>query len=262
MTTLKLIGFWWKEFRYKGKDFNNTNKTDTWHYWYYFVGPLLLLLLFNLPSIAQVSKQNPYDLPLVSDTAIYYRQIRTDSTYRLVNIGSFIPDVRQDIRYATKNNFTGEIIYPAAQTWVRLGVANALRSVVSELKQKGFGLIIYDAYRPYSATLKFWEVIHDTLFVAAPWKGSRHNRGCAVDVSLFDLATGKELQMPTEYDNFTPAAAADYKDLPPETIRNRSLLIRIMEQHGFTVMPSEWWHFDYTGWEKYPLMDIGFEELK
>lgn len=226
------------------------------------VVPLLIFLLFNVSSFAQVSQKDPYHLLLVTDSADYYQQILSDSNYRLINLGIYLPEVRQDIRYATKTNFTGEIIYPAAQAWVRLGVAKALRSVVSELKLKGIGLIIYDAYRPYSATLKFWEVIHDTLFVAAPWKGSRHNRGCAVDVSLFDLETGKELQMPTEYDNFTPAAAADYKELPEEIIRNRSLLIGIMEQHGFTVMPSEWWHFDYTGWEKYPLMDIGFEELK
>jgi D-alanyl-D-alanine dipeptidase len=98
--------------------------------------------------------------------------------------------------------------------------------------------------------------------VAAPWHGSRHNRGAAVDITLVDLKTGKELPMPTAFDDFTEKAAPDYPHLPDEVIRNRNLLITTMQQFGFSVYPHEWWHFDYIGWKKFPLMDLSFDELE
>ncbi len=114
-----------------------------------------------------------------------------------------------DIRYASNNNFTGEVIYNQPKAFVRLPVAKALQEVQSELNSMGLGLKIFDAYRPYAATLRFYEVYPDTMFVAAPWHGSRHNRGCAVDVSLVDLESGNELQMPSAFDDFSEKAMAN-----------------------------------------------------
>ena len=124
------------------------------------------------------------------------------------------------------------------------------------------GLLIFDAYRPYSATVRFYEIYNDTSYVASPWKGSRHNRGAAVDVSLIDFETGEELQMPTGYDNFSEAAHPDYGNLPENVLKNREILINEMQNHGFRVYPYEWWHFDFIGWEAYDLMDLSFEDLK
>jgi len=140
-------------------------------------------------------------------------------------------------------------------------VVLALQKVEAELKTKGLGLKIYDAYRPYSVTVKFYEVTPDTNFVADPRKGSKHNRGCAIDLSIIDLKTGKELDMPTAFDSFSKKASANYANLPPQQIANRELLKTVMQAHGFKVLPTEWWHYDFTGWQKYPLMNVPFSAL-
>jgi D-alanyl-D-alanine dipeptidase len=120
----------------------------------------------------------------------------------------------------------------------------------------------YHAYRPYAATLEFYKVYPDTNFVAAPWRGSMHNRGCAVDVTLVDLKTKEELEMPTAFDDFTVKAGQFCMDLPSQAIRNRKLLRDIMIKYGFLQYNPEWWHFNFKGWENFELMDISFEELK
>jgi D-alanyl-D-alanine dipeptidase len=122
-------------------------------------------------------------------------------------------------------------------------------------------LKVIDAYRPYKATVYFYEKVRDSVFVSVPWKGSRHNRGCAVDVSIVTFKTGKEIEMPTGFDDFSVKAHPDYMKLSGKVLKNRSQLITIMKKHGFTVYPAEWWHFDYQGWEKYALMDVSFESL-
>jgi D-alanyl-D-alanine dipeptidase len=123
------------------------------------------------------------------------------------------------------------------------------------------GLKIFDGYRPYSVTVKFFDIASDKSFVANPKDGSRHNRGCAIDLTLINLRTGKELEMPTPYDSFAPEAASDFNNLPSEVIQNRELLRSTMEKNGFRVLNNEWWHFDFNGWKSFEIMDIPFENI-
>ena len=153
-------------------------------------------------------------------------------------------------------------MYGQAKAFARLPVVLALRQVQADLKKQGLGLKIYDAYRPYAITVKFYEVAHDTNFVADPRKGSKHNRGCAIDLSVINLKTGKELDMPTGFDSFSKRAASAYMDLPKVEIDDRAILKTAMEADGFHEIPTEWWHFDFNGWSKYPLLDIPFTEIK
>jgi zinc D-Ala-D-Ala dipeptidase len=222
---------------------------------------LFISLLLITGLSAQVTKKNPYNLNIISDNAVYSKIIRTDSLKTLVDISKFVPSISLDIRYATSNNFTHEKVYTSARAFARLKVARALASVQSELSKQGLGLKVFDAYRPYAATLLFWDIIHDTAYVASPLSGSRHNRGCAVDLTIIDLKTGKELEMPTPFDDFTVKAGASYQEIPKKVKQNRQMLINIMKKHGFTVYASEWWHYDFSGWKNYELMDISFEEL-
>jgi D-alanyl-D-alanine dipeptidase len=152
-------------------------------------------------------------------------------------------------------------MYSQARAFTRLPVVKALKDVEAELALKGLGLKIYDAYRPYNVTVKFYEKASDKNFVADPKKGSKHNRGCAIDLSLIDLKTGKELDMPTPFDSFSALAAADYPNLPTPVLQNREILKTAMEHHGFRVLSNEWWHFDFIGWQNYELLDVPFNEL-
>lgn len=217
----------------------------------------LLLLLLPLSLLAQ----NKYGLTAMK-LAEYKASVTQNPDHELVNLEKFIPGVVLDIRYATTNNFTGEKIYNLARAYARKPVAEALKKIQADLKPKGLGLKIFDGYRPYSATVKFYEVYRDTTYVASPYKGSRHNRGCALDLTLIDLKTGKELPMPTEWDSFKKEAWPSTPVADPQIRANRKLLIDTLEKHGFKVNSSEWWHFDFVGWQKFAVMDIDFEELE
>lgn len=170
--------------------------------------------------------------------------------------------IKLDIRYATPNNFVGRAVYPEARAFLQRDAAKALVRVHQKLKKQGLGLVVFDGYRPWSITKLFWEVVkpEQRKFVADPAKGSKHNRGCAVDLSLFNLKTGALLPMPSGYDEFTERASPDYTGGTPEETRNRELLRSLMETEGFTVNPNEWWHFDYKDWESYAIYDIPFSE--
>jgi D-alanyl-D-alanine dipeptidase len=194
--------------------------------------------------------------------ADYVESVKTHPEKELIDLEKTVPGLLLDIRYATTNNFTGQKIYTLAKAYARKPVAQALRQAQVEFNTLGVGAKMYDAYRPYKATVRFYEVYHDTTYVASPYKGSRHNRGCALDMTIVDLKTGKELKMPTGYDSFTEEAWPTTPAQDPEAGKNRSLLIRIMEKHGFKVNASEWWHFDFVGWQKYDVLDIDFEELE
>lgn len=191
----------------------------------------------------------------------YKRQIKADPSIRLVEIKRYIPGILLDIRYATTSNFTHKRMYPQAKAFARLPVVLALKKVEDDLHERGLGLKIYDAYRPYAITVKFYQTTPDTNFVADPRKGSKHNRGCAIDLSLIDLKTGKELDMPTGFDSFSKKAGANYPALPKQEIINRELLKSVMQVHGFKVIRTEWWHYDFNGWAKYPLLDIPFNRI-
>ncbi|MDX2149451.1 MAG: D-alanyl-D-alanine dipeptidase [Bryobacteraceae bacterium] len=166
-----------------------------------------------------------------------------------------------DIRYATANNFTGKRVYDEARCFLRPEVAAKLALVQEDLQREGLSLKLYDCYRPLSIQRKFWELMPDERYVANPAKGSRHNRGAALDLTLTD-AEGRELAMPSGYDDFSEKAHRDYRDAPAEALRNRERLERAMTRHGFVGLPTEWWHFDFAGWEKYPLLDVSFGALK
>jgi D-alanyl-D-alanine dipeptidase len=195
--------------------------------------------------------------PVVKSMAEYGRLVAADPDKRLIEI----TDIPRDVRYATTDNFMHQKLYPVAKVFLRRPAAIALHDVERELAREGLGLKLFDGYRPYRVTVRMWKPIRNPDFVADPAKGSRHNRGAAVDLTLIDLRTGRELPMPTGYDAFTPKARQDYNDLPADAIANRAKLRDVMTRYGFDPLPSEWWHFDFRGWEKFELLDLSLEQL-
>lgn len=223
---------------------------------------IFVILFFNAQIFSQALIKNKYGLYVVKDLAAYENSVKNDSNKILVDLEKFIPGIKLDIRYATSNNFLGEPVYKKAKAFLRLPAAIQLKKIQKELNEKKLGLKIFDSYRPYEATVLFYEKVKDTLYVASAWNGSRHNRGCAVDLTIISSKTGKEIKMPTGFDNFTEKAHSDYSDLPNDVIENRKLLIEIMSKHGFTNYSAEWWHYDFNGWKNYNLMDLSFDELE
>lgn len=181
----------------------------------------------------------------------------------LVELVKLDPTIKLDIRYATTNNFLGTPVYTQARAFLQRPAAEALIRAHHELHAQGYGLIIHDGYRPWYVTKIFWDATPDDkkIFVANPAEGSKHNRGCAVDLSLYDLKTGKEVKMPSGYDEMSDRAFADYAGGTPEERARRALLRQAMEKQGFTVYPQEWWHFDYKDWKQYPILNVKFEDL-
>lgn len=181
----------------------------------------------------------------------------------LIELTKLSKTIKLDIRYATANNFVGRAVYPEARAFLQRPAAEALIRVHKLLKKEHLGVIIYDAYRPWAITKLFWEVVSldQRKFVADPAKGSKHNRGCAVDMGIYDLKTGKAIPMPSGFDEFSDRASPDYKGGTAEETANREKLRRLMEAEGFTVNQNEWWHFDFNGWEQYAIYDISFKEI-
>jgi D-alanyl-D-alanine dipeptidase len=223
---------------------------------------IAIFILKSLTGTAQPEPRNPYHLVMIETIDEYRDECIKAQHNKLIDLKVKIPSIQLDIRYATNNNFTRKKVYTSSKAFLREPAAMALSKVQEELKTRGLGLKVYDAYRPYEATILFYNLIRDTMFVASPEKGSRHNRGCAVDVSLIDLQTGTELEMPTMFDDFSERANPQYNDLPDRIIRNRSILLEAMRNHGFEVYNSEWWHIDFQGWQNFTLMDLTFEELE
>ena len=181
--------------------------------------------------------------------------------HNFVNAGMIYPPLLQEIRYATTYNFTGRTLYPFPTAFVHKDVAAALQKVQEELAWDGLGLKIFDGYRPISVQAKMWELVRDERYVSDPGKSKgKHTRGTAVDVTLVDR-TGNQLKMPTSYDDFTEKAHRFSKKWNAQERKNSLRLEAIMKKHGFIPFPYEWWHFDYKDWEKYPPLDISFEDL-
>ncbi len=180
----------------------------------------------------------------------------------LVELITLDNTIKLDIRYATNNNFVGKQVYPEARAFLQKPAAKAVHKVHKKLKKQGLGLVIYDGYRPWAITRLFWEVTPEDKrkFVANPEKGSKHNRGCAIDLGIYDLKTGAAIPMPSGYDEFTERASPDYTGGTETERANRDLLRKLMEDEGFTVNANEWWHFDYKNWEDYAIYDISFSE--
>ncbi|HEX6066524.1 MAG TPA: M15 family metallopeptidase [Longimicrobiales bacterium] len=181
----------------------------------------------------------------------------------LVELRSLEPTIRYDIRYATTNNFMSSVFYSQARAFLQRPAAEALVRAHRKLNELGYGLLIHDAYRPWYVTKMFWDATPDSLhdFVADPSAGSRHNRGAAVDLTLFDLKTGAVIEMPSGYDEFSPRAFPDYPGGTDRQRWHRELLRRVMEAEGFRVYSFEWWHFDYRDWRRYPVLNRRFEDL-
>jgi D-alanyl-D-alanine dipeptidase len=222
---------------------------------------ILALLLFAACSSTAIPP-NEYGLRVVPDRATYERLAAHDADKRLVDVTSVDPTIRLDVRYATANNILKRQLYPVARVYLRAPAARALADAQRELAAVGVGIKVFDGYRPYRVTRQLWEPLKNPDYAADPAKGSRHNRGAAVDLTLVDLKTGQELPMPTGYDEMSPRAAQSFNDLPADAIANRAKLLAVMQRHGFDPLPSEWWHFDCRGWERFELMDVPIEELR
>ena len=211
------------------------------------------------------AQENSYTRPILTDKyREYKKQVTQDSTKKMTELKTIIPGIVYDLRYASTNNFMKRLMYPAntAITFLRLPAANALQKVQSALKEKGLGLKIYDSYRPWSVTAKFWELVHDETYVANPSKGSGHNRGIAVDLTIINLKTGTELNMGTGFDNFSDTAHHAFTNLPEDILQNRLLLKSTMEKYGFIAYENEWWHYSWPGSAKFEILDIDFKKLK
>jgi CubicO group peptidase (beta-lactamase class C family)/D-alanyl-D-alanine dipeptidase len=182
----------------------------------------------------------------------------------LVDLTALDPTIKLDIRYATTNNFAGAAFYTKARAYLQRPAAEALVRVNKSLAGQGYGLLVFDGYRPWSVTKMFWDATPPKfhLFVADPSKGSRHNRGCAVDLTLYELKTGKAVEMPGGYDEFSDRSYPDYLGGTSRQRYHRDLLRRAMEGEGFTVYEAEWWHFDYKEWKNYPILNSTFEQLE
>ncbi len=181
----------------------------------------------------------------------------------LVELAPLDSSIHLDIRYATSNDFLGVPVYSQARAFLQRSAAEALLRVLQKLKPLGYGLLIHDAYRPWYVTKIFWDATppEGKIFVADPTQGSRHNRGCAVDLTLYDLAPGKPVEMPGTYDEMSPRSYPDYPGGTSLQRWHRDLLRKAMESEGFTVYEAEWWHFDYKDWKEYPILNISFEKL-
>ena len=225
---------------------------------------LSLILIPVFSTIAQGILPNKYGLPVIKDRGAYTTIVSADSSKRMVELKSMIPGIVYELRYASKNNFMHRRMYPAhtRNTFMRLPAAKALQAVQKKLNAQGYGLKIWDAYRPYSVTEKFWEMVKDERYVANPAKGSGHNRGIAVDLTIINLATGKELDMGTGFDNFTDTAHHTFTTLSTEVLQNRKLLRDAMEAAGFVFFESEWWHYSLPNPTNYELLDLSFTSLK
>lgn len=203
------------------------------------------------------------ELKVLSSFKEYRQTVKKDADNRMILLRSVLPAAVMDIRYATNNNFTGEILYNQSfEVFLRKPVADSLAKVQSALEKQGFGLKIFDAYRPYDVTVKMWDLIRDERYVANPAKGSGHNRGISVDVTIIDLATGKELDMGTGYDHFSDTAHHSFTQLPQHVLKNRELLKSIMEKHGFKALETEWWHYHLVWPKTFEVLNLQPRQLK
>ncbi len=181
----------------------------------------------------------------------------------LVELVSLDPTIRLDIRYASTNNFMGEVFYSSPRAFLQRPAAEAVVRAHEWLKERGYGVLIQDGYRPWYVTKMFWDATPENLrnFVADPANGARHNRGCAVDLTLYDLETGEVVVMPAGFDEMSPRSQADYPGGTTLQRWYRELLREAMEAQGFTVYEDEWWHFDYQDWSRYRIGNEVFEEI-
>lgn len=224
---------------------------------------VICLTIISRSAIPQVLPRNANGLPVVNSVALYYKTLNGHPEKKmqaLLGQGGLLPD----LRYSTKNNFMNSVLYPEKPNviYLRQPVVRALVRVLKDLSELGLGLEVFDAYRPYTVTVELWKKVHDSRYAADPAKGSDHNRGIAVDLTLLDLKTHKSLEMPTGFDNFTDTAHQDFTKLGSPELKNRRLLKQVMEKYGFIALNTEWWHFSWPHPENFELLDLSFGQLK
>ncbi len=220
---------------------------------------LSITFLLLLSTIALKSQPKV----IISTKKEYLNTLDTNKNKQLLNLKSNIPTLILDLRYNTTNNFTKTKLYASAHTtYLRKEPATALLNIQNKLKEKGYGLKIFDAYRPYAATKLMWDLIQDDRYVANPKNGSNHNRGLAIDLTIIELATQKELDMGTGFDNFTDTAHHSFTALPATVLVNRTLLKSTMELYGFKSFDTEWWHYSWPNNQDYEVLDLSFKQLK
>ena len=223
------------------------------------------LTLFLLSSIVlSIKGVSQHQLKIINSPDEFLQSINIEPKLKLIELKSIIPQIQYDLKYATKDNFTKVRLYPALtkQTYLRNDPASALATAAKELDEKGLGIWVWDAYRPYHVTVKFWNLIKDERYVAHPAKGSGHNRGIAIDMTLYDLKTGALLEMPTTFDDFSEKAHHGFEGISPVQKANRELLRSIMEKYGFIKFQTEWWHYYWPNGEQYDVLDFNFNQIK
>lgn len=229
-------------------------------------GIYLVFLLAAVPFTAKAQNMatSKYGVPVVRNIGYYVNTLREVPEKELVELQAIDPTIRYELRYASTNNFTGKPLYPrwTHYTYMRKPAALALGQVQVVLRQQKLGLKIFDAYRPYQVTERFWELIRDERYVANPSKGSGHNRGLAVDLTLVDLETGEELDMGTGFDDFTDSAHHTFTRLRESVLKNRETLRNLMVQHGFQLFETEWWHYSWPNDKAYEVLDLSFPQLR
>ncbi len=224
---------------------------------------IFILVLLSITSLHHPTFVSAAESPEVQIIQPETTQIEPESIFmsqlpswaRLVDIRTVNPNIRLDIRYATANNFLKRKLYSTAKCALRSSVAQKLALVQTDLEKVGLGLKVYDCYRPFSVTKQMWEFLPDPNYVANPARGSRHNRGAAIDLTLVDR-TGKELEMPTPFDDFTKKAHRDYAGGSAQSRKHRQLLEDAMKKQGFIGITTEWWHFDSEDWQKFAILDV------
>jgi D-alanyl-D-alanine dipeptidase len=229
--------------------------------------PLLAAPLFSTqgaPAVFRIQPVRPVEE--LRREALQAKPPEEQGKFRKVDLVELVQldsTIKLDIRYATTDNFLSTRIYDQPRAFLQRPAAEALVRAHRALRQRGYGLLIHDAYRPWYVTRIFWEATPPDKrdFVADPAQGSRHNRGCAVDLTLYDLKTGSAVEMPGLYDEMSGRSHADYTGGTAEQRRLRDLLRSAMEAQDFAVYPLEWWHFDYKDWKKYPIGNLTFDQI-
>jgi D-alanyl-D-alanine dipeptidase len=221
---------------------------------------VLALLLCALALLSTHAHARRQQAPAVAGPP---REAGTFRAPDLVELKKLDHTIKLDIRYATANNFTGRAVYTEARAFLQRPAAEALVRASRALRKKGYGLSVFDGYRPWAVTKLFWEITpaDKKQFVADPAKGSRHNRGCAVDLTLYDLKTGRQVSMPGEYDEMSERSHINYAGGTSEQRRLRDLLRAALEAEGFTPYEPEWWHYDFKDWRQYPILNLSFAEI-
>ena len=223
----------------------------------------IISCLYYYSVAAQNLPMSSYGLPIINSVSIYHESLKSHPEKQMVSLLQ-IPGIIMDLRYASTNNFMHKKLYPknTKNSFLRKPACLALEDVARDLASQGIVLVIFDAYRPYSATIQIWIPVKDERYAANPAKGSGHNRGVAVDLTLADSKTHQLLLMPTDFDNFSDSARQDFNRTDAKRITNRELLKRTMEKYGFVALPTEWWHFSWPHAENFEVLDLSFAQLE